>query len=189
MMIKLSDSGKDRPQLQPGNNYIGQLMRLEFHPTAEETAQGVVPQFGPYLTFVFKIISPAEFATAYISGICSAKRHPKSKLVSWLRALGVDINQVGEQLDEAMLVNKQVRLRVELGANQRMKINAMGPVDGPAPVAVSTTLGFKPAVRPTPGTGIVGVPTQQPAFNPQPFGQGSPSAPAFTQNDFDDVPF
>lgn len=144
-MIKWSDN-KDRPTLVAGN-YTGELFKIEYHPTPEEVAQGKIPQFGPYFTFVFKMVDPVEFANTFRSGICSAKRHPKSKLTQWLQAFGLTTAQIGEQLDEALLLGKQVKLRLDADDNGQMKITAVGSVNGPAPVASTTPLTFKPAAR------------------------------------------
>lgn len=183
MMIKFSDGNRDRVQLSPGN-YTAQLIKVEHHPTEEETAQGVIPQFGPYLTFVFKTIEPV--ANGFVSGICSAKRHPKSKLTSWLAALGVNINEVGENLDEASLRGRQVKLRVEQGANDRLKITAMASVNALVAVPTSAPLGFKSAPKaqaPRPATPSYQPPVQKVAA------PVNPPATPFTSTDLDDVPF
>lgn len=186
MMIKWSEN-KDRPALVAGN-YVGELFKMEYHPTAEETAQGKIPQFGPYLTFVFKMVEPAEFANTFRSGICSAKRHPKSKLTTWLQAFGLTMSQLGEQLDESLLIGKQVKLRLDPDDNGQLKITAVGPVNGPAPVASTTPLSFKPAARapqaaPTPAPQVQARPSvQQPTTQPKP-------APLPASDLLDDIPF
>lgn len=158
MMIKVPDNSKNRPTLVAGT-YVATLQRIESHPTEEETAQGIVPQYGPYLTFVFKIQEPEQFANAYWSGICSpssfggSKKYPKpSKLISWLRGFGGDPEQyfTDSQLDESLLVGKQVRLTLTPNPkNQKLQIASINPLDGsPVQQSSASQISVKPAVKP-----------------------------------------
>lgn len=186
MMIKFTDKS-DRPTLVPGD-YVGELVKIEYHPTEQETAQGVVPQFGPYLTFLFKVVEPAQFANALRSGICSAKRDPRSKLTIWLKAFGLNATEIGAELDEALLVGKQVRLRMDMDKNQQLKITAIGPVNGAPPVAVNAPVGFKPASRPP----SLATPAPRPALVQQssvPTPLPKPSTPTLPPANLDDIPF
>lgn len=146
-MIKFNDNRENRPQLVPGV-YTGELVKIEYHPTDEETAEGKIPEFGPYLTFVYKVTEPAEFANAFRSGICSAKRNPKSKLSQWLRAMGVDLATMGDALDESVLIGKQVKMKLENDKSDRLKIMSIWPVGGTQPVPQDAPVSFRPANRP-----------------------------------------
>lgn len=185
MMIKFVKND-DRPQLVAGQ-YVGELKKLEFHPTEEETAKGIVPQFGPYFTFVFKMVQPTEFENAFWSGICSAKRHPKSKLTLWLQAFGVSVADLGEQLDESLLLGKQVRLKLEMNPkSQRLQIVAIAPLSATAAVAPTAPVGFKPASRqPVQATTSQSAPVQRPVVS-QPV---VVTQPATFSQDMDDIPF
>lgn len=148
-MIRIDNNREPLPPVSVGE-HVGQLYKLTFHPTEEEVAQNVIPEFGPYLVFTFKVVGGTSDGS-FISGICSAKRHPKSKLVSWLTSFGLTAADIGEQLDEAQLVGKSVRLLVGLDKNQKLKITAMGRVNSTAPLlAMDAPLGFKPAARKVP---------------------------------------
>lgn len=186
MMIKWSDN-KERTALVAGN-YVGELFKMEYHPTPEEVEQGKIPQFGPYLTFVFKMVEPVEYANNFRSGICSAKRHPKSKLTAWLQAFGLTMAQMGEQLDESVLLGKQVKLRLDPDDSGNLKITAVGPVDGPAPVPLTLAVGFKPAVKSAPKAQTPAAAPQVKVATPTPAAPslGTPNLPA---GDLDEVPF
>lgn len=195
MMIKYSDNRDTRTPLVAGN-YVGELFKVEYHPTPEEVAQGKIPQFGPYLTFVFKMLEPVEYANNFRSGICSAKRHPKSKLTAWLQAFGLTMAQLGEQLDESLLLGKQVRLRLDPDDSGQLKITAVGPLSGPAPVPLTAAVGFKPAAKsatpkpPLSSTPVSAAPSVKVAevstSSTSTVSLGSPNLPA---DGMDDIPF
>lgn len=162
-MIKFTDNSKDRPTLVPGS-YTATLYRIDSHPTEEETTQGIVPPFGPYLTFIFKVKEPAEFANAFWSGICGAKRHPMSKLVKWLQGFGGEPDQyfTDGQLDESLLVGKEIQLVLAINPkNQKLQIASISPVGAPVTTTTNSTAGqpiaLKPAVRPVQVTKPVAV--------------------------------
>lgn len=185
-MIRFDSSSREpRPQLVPGE-FTGELMKIEYHPTDEEVRQNKIPQFGPYLTFVFKIVEPAQFANAFRSGICSAKRHPRSKLAQWLGAFGVDITSMGDSLDEAALIGKRVKLKLEMDQQDRLKITSVWPIGGQPPVTPNAPVGFKPAARTIQPTSRFTPPSapQQPPMPPT-----SGSTGTDTGMDMDDVPF
>jgi hypothetical protein len=145
MMINMFP--KTAKPLLPEGTYVGTLKRIEFHPTQEETDKGIVPPFGPYLKFVFQVKEPQEHSGRWTSGICSIKRDPRSKLAQWLPAFGLTIKSLGDQVDENLFLNKEVRLKLEKNPNtDKVNITEMSALTDPiTPTSSKAPLSFKPA--------------------------------------------
>jgi hypothetical protein len=149
MMIDVPSNNRTPKPPLPAGDYVATLDRIEAHPTEEETAKGVKPAFGPYLKFVYKVTQPQEHAGRIVSGICSLKRDPRSKLAQILPAFGKTIDTIGAQLDPADLVGKEVRLKLEKKPNKEYPdIVSVTPLSAPAnSVSSNAPLGFKSTPR------------------------------------------
>lgn len=184
-MIKINSNNRNpnQPDLAEGN-YTGEVVKVEYHPTEEETNQGVVPPYGPYLTFVFKIVDNPQYPNTLKSGICSASRNPKSKLATWLSALGVSIASLGDQLDESALLHKKVELEIKANKNNgRLNVVGIKPL-GASNLPPTAPLGLKPKSALSPQLSRPATPPQ--TTRPQTTVTSNTQA---SLPDMDDVPF
>lgn len=68
-------------------------------------------KFGPALDFRFRIVD-GEFANTEVTGLVSASLQPGNKLDKYLRALGINTLEVGQELDVESLVGSRAHAYV-----------------------------------------------------------------------------
>lgn len=189
-MINLVNSQKDKPQLVPGS-YVAQVKKLVSHPTEEELQAGKKMLYGPYLAFSFKIMEPTQFVGAWITGFCANKTHLKGKLREWLMSMGINFNDLGGKLDETVVMDKVVRIRVEEQKDKagnvliddrtqlpKLTVSLVASLNAPVNlIAPGKTLAVASGPKPTISVSSTLVQTQKPVQVP------------VVDNSMDDVPF
>ena len=127
----------------PEGTYVAQLVKLE-----EVTHK----QFGETIKWSFDIIEPVEHVGTTVTGLSSTKVSPKSKLFSWVNALGSTLDP-GESFDMEQLIGKRCRIKTKNntrsrnvnGAQQEMtfsnvdKVGALTPEQAKAMANVATS--------------------------------------------------
>jgi len=95
MELEMKESKKFEPVSVPNNVYLAQVIEIE----------ELDLEHGATLSFNFEIIQEGAFKETKLNGLCSAKLTSKTKLYTWAKALGINLN-IGEKLNTNIFKGK-----------------------------------------------------------------------------------